>query len=180
MENISKTVAVSKKPTAASIAKSFKATAEAIVAGDLSVETIAADMNRYYEIPWYEISNAKDATDDVGKELWTKFQKPFYTALDTAYQEKKGKPYSNKSTVWGRVKAMAKELREGKRQVGQRKELSPEERILRDVWPRWAEFAKMEELSARQKDILDKANALIRAIGHDPQKVDLKALGLRK
>ena len=180
MENISKTVAVSKKPTAASIAKSFKATAEAIVAGDLSVETVASDLNLYYDLPWYEISNAKDATDDLGKELWTKFQKPFYKALDDAYTARKGKPYSNKSTVWGRVKAMAKELREGTKQLGQRKELSPEERILRDVWPRWAEFAKMEELTARQKDILDKAYALIKAIGHDPQKVDLKALGLRK
>ena len=41
-------------------------------------------------------------------------------------------------------------------------------------------FANRVNRMQWQKDILDKANALIRAIGHDPQKVDLKALGLRK
>lgn len=180
MENLNKTVAVSKKPTASAIAGSFKATAEAIVAGDLSVETIALDLNAYFADAWYEISNAKDATEGDGKELWTKFQKPFYKALDDAYTAKKGKPYSNKSTVWARIKATAKQLREGTKQVGQRKEKSPEERLLVAVQPRWSEYARMEAQTKRQAEIQDLLSQLILKIGHDPQKVDLKKLGLTK
>ena len=180
MENITKAVASSKKPTASVIASSFKAIAESIVAGDLSVATVADSLCAYYgDVRWFDVTNAKDATDDLGKELWNKFQKPFYTALDIAYKAKKGKPYPNKSTVWSRIKGAGKELKDGTSRLGTPKQLTPEERMLRDVYPRWAEFAKLEALTVRQKDILDKAHALIKAIGHDPQKVDLKALGLK-
>lgn len=181
MENISKAVASSKKPTASAIAGSFKAVAESIVAGDLSVATVADSLCAYYgDVRWFDIANAREATDEVGKELWNKFQKPFYTALDSAYKAKMGREYPNKSVVWGRIKSAGKDKIDGTRRLGNPADRTPEQRMLIAIHPRWAEYAKMEALTVRQKDILDKTSALIKAIGHDPQKVDLKALGLKK
>ena len=39
---------------------------------------------------------------------------------------------------------------------------------------------KLEELTDREMKIMKALDAVIRACGHDPQKVDLKALGLKK
>lgn len=181
MENISKTVAVSKKPTAQAVIESLTQAADLGVQSAMSDDTAALNLNAYFPgFKWYDVKNAKDSTDPVEKELWTKFQNPYYKALRASYKQRKGKELTNASTYWGRIKSAGKAFAEGTRVVGQRTDKTPEERLLVVAHPRWAEFARMEAQTKRQAEIQDLLSQLILKIGHDPQKVDLVKLGLKK
>lgn len=132
------------------------------------------------------------ATDPEGKSV-RHFRDVYYLGLHTAKREKakranpsisdkdlKKVKYPNPSTKFDRIKSLAKQAVEGNLVLGTPKQLSPRDRALRDSHPRWAEYAKMETLTTQDKKIMDALAAVIRACGHDPQKVDLKALGLKK
>jgi len=134
------------------------------------------------------------ATDPDGKAL-KKFRDILYVSLHEKARAKaklknpnisdaelKKVKYSNASNRFEQIKAIAREIVEGKRLPG--KGGSPKKTLtelaIRDGHPIWARFAREEELTDREMKIMKAADALIRACGHDPQKVDLKALGLKK
>ena len=195
MENVTKAVASSKKLTFADVQAQIAETASATVGADVSELSLALVINDFFGAKkgahnWYAVENVDKATDDAGK-LIKKVRDELYNALHikakaraeaegvTGEKLKKVK-YSNPSTVWNRVKGKAKDRIEGVTRLGTAKEFTPSERTLRDTHPRWAEYARMESLTDRDKKVMDALAGVIKACGHDPQKVDLKALGLKK
>ena len=195
MENQSKAVASLKKPTFADVQSVIVETASATVGADASELSLALVCNRFFGAKkgahnWYAVENVDKATDDDGK-LIKKVRDELYNALHvkakaraeaegvTGEKLKKVK-YSNPSTVWNRIKGKAKEEIEGTLRLGEKKDFTPTERTIRDIHPRWSEFARAEELTDREMKIMQALDAVIRVCGHDPQKVDLKALGLKK
>jgi len=187
MENLNKTVAVSKKPTAKAVQDALVANAEIAISSTLSDDDTASALNMFYGckdkvsgFKWYDVKNAKDSTDPEEKELWTKFQNPYYKALRTAFKNKTGKDLSNPSTYWARIKNAGRAIAEGVRKPGKGADKTPEDRLLIATHPRWAEYARMEAQTKRQAEIQDLLSQLIFKIGHDPQKVDLVKLGLKK
>lgn len=187
MENLNDVVANTKKPTAKAVQDALVANAEIAVSSTLSDEDTAKILNLFYGckdkasgFKWYEVKNAKDSTKEKEKELWVKFQNPYYKALRTAFKTKTGKDLSNPSTYWLRIKNAGKGLVEGTRKLGKGADKTPEDRLLIATHPRWAEYARLEEPTHRQAEIQDLLSQLIFKIGHDPQKVDLVKLGLKK
>lgn len=187
MENLNDVVANTKKPTAKAVQDALVANAEIAVSSTLSDEDTAKILNLFYGckdkasgFKWYEVKNAKDSTEEKEKELWVKFQNPYYKALRTAFKTKTGKDLSNPSTYWLRIKNAGKGLVEGTRKLGKGADKTPEDRLLIATHPRWAEYARLEEPTHRQTEIQDLLSQLIFKIGHDPQKVDLVKLGLKK
>lgn len=195
MENITKAVASSKKLTFADVKSQIVECASATVGADASELSLALVINDFFGAKkgahnWYAVENVDKATDDAGK-LIKKVRDELYVALHTKARARaetegvrgdklKKVKYSNPSTVWNRIKGKAKESIEGTLRLGSPKELSPADRALRDIHPRWSEYARMEALTDRDKRVMDALANVIKAIGHDPQKVDLKALGLKK
>lgn len=187
MENVNKAVASSKKPTAKAVQDALIANAEIAISSTLSDDDTAEQLNKFFGcldktsgFKWYDVKNAKDSTDPEEKGLWTKFQSPYYKALRSAFKAKTGKDLSNPSTYWARIKNAGRALAEGVRAPNSGKEKTPEERLLVATHPRWAEYARMEEMTPRQVEIQDLLAQVIFKIGHDPQKVDLVKLGLKK
>lgn len=195
MENIQKAVASSKKLTFADVQSQIVETASATVGADASELSLALVVNDFFGAKkgahnWYAVENVDKATDDAGK-LIKKVRDELYNALHvkakaraeaegvTGEKLKKVK-YSNPSTVWNRIKGKAKDSIEGTLRLGSKTDFTPTERTIRDIHPRWAEFARAEELTDREMKIMKALDEVIRACGHDPQKVDLKALGLKK
>lgn len=195
MENITKAVASSKKLTFADVQSQIVQCASDNVNADASELSLALVINDFFGAKkgahnWYAVENVDKATDEAGK-LIKKVRDELYIALHTKARARaeaegvrgeklKKVKYSNTSTVWARVKSKAKEQIEGTLRLGNAKELSPADRALRDIHPRWSEYARMEVLTERDKKVMDALANVIKAIGHDPQKVDLKALGLKK
>ena len=195
MENIQKAVASSKKLTFADVQAQIAETASATVGADVSELSLALVINDFFNAKkgahnWYAVENVDKATDEGGK-LIKKVRDELYNALHikararaeaegvTGEKLKKVK-YSNPSTVWTRVKGKAKDRIEGTLRLGTKADLTPSERAIRDTHPRWAEYARMESLTDRDKKVMDALASVIKACGHDTQKVDLKALGLKK
>jgi hypothetical protein len=145
--------------------------------------------------PWFnQVGDAiQKATDDNGKDL-RKFRDTLYLALHVQAKAKakainpsitdealKKVKYTNPSNRFDQIKSVAKGIVEGSRRLGKRgADRSVTELALRDCHPAWARLAKLEELTDREMKIMKALDAVIRACGHDPQKVDLKALGLKK
>jgi len=195
MENQTKAVASSKKLTFADVQSQIVETASATVGADASELSLALVINDFFGAKkgahnWYAVENVDKATDDGGK-LIKKVRDELYTALHTKARVRaeaegvrgeklKKVRYTNPSTVWNRIKGKAKEQIEGTLLLGERKDFTPSERTLRDTHPRWAEYARMDSLTVSDKKVMDALAGVIRACGHDPQKVDLKALGLKK
>jgi len=145
---------------------------------------------------WFnQVGNAiQTATDPDGKSL-RKFRDTLYVNLhersrakaklknpSISDKELKAVKYPNVSNRFEQIKVIAREIVEGKRIAGQKggNKKTLTELAIRDAHPIWARFAREEELTEREAKIMKAADALIRACGHDPQKVDLKALGLKK
>ena len=195
MENQSKAVASSKKLTFADVQSQIVQCATDTVSADASELSLALVINDFFGAKkgahnWYAVENVDKATDDAGK-LIKKVRDELYIALHTKARSRaeaegvrgeklKKVKYSNPSTVWNRVKGKAKDSIEGTLRLGEKKDFTPTERTIRDIHPRWAEFARAEELTTRESKIMDALAGVIKACGYDPQKVDLKALGLKK
>ena len=110
MENISKAVASSKKPTGPELDKMI----ENVIATTFKVDEIVAEagstrrelavaLNKIWTFEWFDITQPSTDTTDEGKTVRLK-QKKLYEGLDKGAQARGQKEYSNRSKVWNDIK----------------------------------------------------------------------------
>ena len=117
MENITKAVASSKKPTGPEldaliegvVNSTFKAD-EVVAEAGASRRDLAVALNKIWGFDWFEITQPSNDTTDEGKTVRLK-QKKLYGLLDEGAKARGQKEYSNRSKVWNDIKKYGRDDR---------------------------------------------------------------------
>jgi len=194
MENIEVMLASTKKPTLASVLEQAKSVASLSADADMSEQGLGLLVNKLFATQasdpekWYEYTDLDKATDGPKKQV-RQIQKTFYDALHLRAKEKakmagatddqvKKTRYSNPSTPWDRVKRHAKAGIEGFSRLGERKEYSYKDKVIKGLWPVWNQIATATNTTHEDLELQKKVAAFLQEIsGRTAQHIKINELG---
>ena len=194
MENIEVMLASAKKPTIASVLEQAKSVASLSADADMSEKGLGLLVNKFFgtekadQEKWYDYTDLDKATEGPKKQV-RQIQKTFYDALHIRAKEKakmagasedqvKKTRYSNPSTVWDRVKRHAKADIEGGARLGERKEYSYKDKVIRGLWPVWNQIAKATNTTHEDLTLQKKVATFLQEVsGKTAQSIKIDELG---
>jgi len=194
MENIETLLAASKKPSLNAVIEQAKSVASLSADADMSEQGLGLLINKHLgttkldTTKWYEYTDLDKATEGPKKAV-RQIQKAFYDALHIRAKEKakmagksdeqvKKTKYSNPSTVWDRVKRHAKADIEGFNRLGERKEYSYKDKVIRGLWPVWNQIAKATNTTHEDMELQKRVAAFLQEIsGKTAQSIKIDELG---
>lgn len=194
MENIEVMLASTKKPTIASVLEQAKSVASLSADADMSEKGLGMLVNKFFGTQkgdpdkWYEYTDLDKATEGPKKQV-RQIQKTFYDALHVRAKEKakmagasdaqvKKTKYSNPSTVWDRVKRHAKAEIEGFNRLGERKEYSYKDKVIKGLWPVWNQIATATNTTHEDLELQKKVAEFLQEVsGKIAQQIKINELG---
>ena len=194
MENIEVMLASTKKPTLESVIAQAKSVASLSADADMSEKGLGMLVNKHLgtkkadQEKWYEYTDLDKATEGPKKTV-RQIQKAFYDALHVRAKEKakmagasdaqvKKTKYSNPSTVWDRVKRHAKAEIEGFNRLGERKEYSYKDKVIKALWPVWNQIATATSTTHEDLELQKEVATFLQEVsGKTAQHIKINELG---
>ena len=194
MENIEKLLSSTKKPTLESVLEQAKAVAFDTVNADTSEAGLGLLINKHLGTQksdpekWYNFTDLDKATEGPKKTV-RRIQKAYYDALHVRAKEKakalgksdaevKKAKYSNPSTPWSRILRHAKADIEGFSRLGERKEYSYTDKVIKGLWPVWNQIATATTTTHDEIALQKKVATFLQEVsGRSPQHIKVNELG---
>ena len=194
MENIEVMLASNKKPTLASVIEQAKSVATISADANVSEKGLGLLINKHMGTEkgdpekWYDYVDIDKATEGPKKTI-RQIQVAFYDALHIRAKERakmdgatdkevKATKYPNPSTPWDRVKRHAKAQIEGFNRLGERKEYSYKDKVIKGLWPVWNQIATANTTTHEDIALQKKVAVFLQDIsGKTPHSIKINELG---